>query len=52
MVEAPVGGGVGRLFRLGKLPINTQVQAFDNIETPQYGPDWTLQLQVQFLFPK
>jgi hypothetical protein len=48
----PVGGGVGRLFKLGKLPINTQVQAFDNIETPEFGADWTLRLQMQFLFPK
>jgi hypothetical protein len=48
----PVGGGVGRLFRLDKLPINASIQAFDNIETPQYGADWTLRLQVQFLFPK
>ena len=30
----PVGGGVGRLFRLGKLPINASIQAFDNVETP------------------
>ena len=48
----PVGGGVGRLFRLPKLPINTAIQAFDNVEKPQYGADWTLRLQVQFLFPK
>ena len=48
----PIGAGVGRLFRLGKLPINTSIQAFDNVETPQYGADWTLRLQVQFLFPK
>ena len=30
----PIGAGVGRLFRLGKLPINTSIQAFDNVETP------------------
>ena len=48
----PVGGGVGRLFKLGTLPVNAQIQAFDNVETPQDGADWTLRLQVQFLFPK
>ena len=48
----PIGAGAGRLFRLGKLPINTSIQAFDNVETPQHGADWTLRLQVQFLFPK
>lgn len=48
----PVGGGFGRLFRVDKLPINASVQAFDNVEKPEFGADWTLRLQVQFLFPK
>src|SRR4051794_8987392 len=48
----PVGGGFGRLFRAGKLPVNTSVQAFDDVESPEFGTDWTLRLQVQFLFPK
>ena len=49
----PVGGGVGRLFRIGKLPVNMQVQGFYNVEKPDdLGPDWTLRLQVQVLLPK
>ena len=48
----PFGGGVGKLFRVHKQPINTQVQAFYNVEQTTFGPDWTLRLQVQFLFPK
>ena len=50
----PVGGGGGKLWRVGKvgLPVNTQLQAFYNAETPEYGPDWQLRAQVQFLFPK
>jgi hypothetical protein len=48
----PVGGGVGRLFRLGKLPINMSLQAFDYVEKPAFGADWELRAQVQFLFPK
>jgi hypothetical protein len=48
----PVGGGVGRLFRLGKLPINASLQAFDYVEKPEFGADWELRAQVQFLFPK
>jgi hypothetical protein len=59
----PLGGGVGKLFRLGqilpleghplaKLPINTQVQAFGNIARPEDGPKWQLRFQIQFLFPK
>jgi hypothetical protein len=50
----PLGGGFGRLIRLGKLPVNLQVQAFRNVVKPDDDAtaDWTLRLQVQFLFPK
>lgn len=59
----PVGGGVGKLFRLGqilpleghpiaKLPINTQLGAYGNVAKPEFGPDWQLRFQIQFLFPK
>src|SRR4051794_25616460 len=47
----PVGGGFGRLPRVGKLPVNASVQAFDDVEASEFGTDWTLRLQVQFLFP-
>jgi hypothetical protein len=50
----PVGGGVGKLWRLGKigLPLNTQLVPFYNAVTPDYGPDWQLRFQFQFLFPR
>ena len=48
----PFGGGGGKIFRIGKLPLNAQVQAFYNAEKPEFGPDGTLRLQLQFLFPK
>ena len=48
----PLGGGVGKIFHLGKLPVNTQIQGFYNVATPDDGPDWSLRLQVQLLFPK
>jgi hypothetical protein len=48
----PFGGGVGKIFRIGKMPLNAQVQAFYNVEKPDNGPDWSLRLQLQFLFPK
>ena len=49
-----MGGGVGRIIRIGRLPVNLQVEAFDNVVKPDDAPtpDWTLRLQVQFLFPK
>ena len=49
----PFGGGFGRLFKVGKLPINAQVQAFYNVEKPDtIGPEWTLRVQLQTLLPK
>ena len=42
----------GVVFRLGKLPINVSLQAFDYVEKPVFGADWELRAQVQFLFPK
>ncbi len=49
----PVGGGVGKLFKAGKLPINTQLQGFYNAETTgKSASDWSLRFQVQFLLPK
>jgi len=50
----PVGAGGGKVWRVGKvgLPVNTELEAFYNAETPKYGPDWQLRFQVQFLFPK
>jgi len=48
----PFGGGFGRIFRIGKQPLNAAAQAFYNVKKPDFGPDWTLRLQLQFLFPK
>ncbi len=48
----PVGGGIGKVFHLGKQPINAKVAAYYMVESPDNGPDWQLQLQLQFLFPK
>jgi hypothetical protein len=49
----PLGGGVGKIQRFGKLPLNIQLSAYYNVETPErMGADWQLRFQVQFLFPK
>ncbi|MEW6587030.1 MAG: neuromedin U [Nitrospirota bacterium] len=48
----PVGGGGGKLFKIGKQPMNAQLQAFYNVDRPTFGPEWTLRFQLQFLFPK
>ena len=48
----PIGGGVGKIVKLGKLPLNLQLGAYYNVVTPDNGADWQLRFQVQFLFPK
>jgi hypothetical protein len=48
----PVGGGAGKIVKLGKRPLNLQLQAFYNVERPHDGPDWQLRFQILFLFPK
>lgn len=47
----PVGGGLGKILRIGDLPVNINFQAFYNVVTPSYGPTWSIRLQVQLLFP-
>ena len=48
----PLGGGVGKIFRIGNQPVNAQIQAFYNVEKPALVGDWTLRFQLQLLFPK
>ena len=48
----PIGGGVGKIFHLGKLPVNTQVSAYYNVARPDYGANWQIRAQVQLMFPK
>jgi hypothetical protein len=48
----PLGGGVGKIFHLGRLPVNSQLSAYYNVVTPDDGADWSTRLQVQFMFPK
>ena len=48
----PLGGGVGKIVHLGKLPLNIQLAGYGNVVRPDNGPDWQLRFQVQLLFPK
>jgi len=48
----PFGGGFGKIFKIGSQPLNAQVQAFANVVKPDNGADWSMRLQLQFLFPK
>jgi hypothetical protein len=46
----PIGGGIGKIFRIGKQPVNASVRAYHNLQSPRSGSDWQLQFQIQFLF--
>ena len=48
----PVGGGVGKLIRFGKQPVDIIAQGFVNAVKPDGAADWSLQVQVKLLFPK
>jgi hypothetical protein len=49
----PVGGGVGKVLRLGKLPVNVRMAAYYNVVTPkELGADWQFRFEFAFLFPK
>jgi hypothetical protein len=48
----PGGPGVGKIFHFGKLPVNTQISAYYNVVKPDFGANWQIRAQVQFMFPK
>jgi hypothetical protein len=48
----PLGGGGGRVFKIGPQPVNMSLQAYYNVEKPQFGPDWSLRFTMALLFPK
>ena len=48
----PVGGGVGKLLKIGSQMINLRTEAYYNVETPDSGPDWQWGFTIQFLFPR
>jgi hypothetical protein len=48
----PLGGGVGKIFHFGKLPLNTQISAYYNVARPDNAANWQLRAQVQLMFPK
>jgi len=47
----PVGGGVGRVFHVGKQGMNILMQGYYDPIRPTNAAQWTLQMTVDFLFP-
>ena len=48
----PIGGGIGKLFSIGKQTINSRLEAYYMVEKPDNAPDWQIIFTWQFLFPK
>jgi len=48
----PVGGGVGRIMKLGFQPVNVGLQFYGNAVHPPGASPWNMRLQIAFLFPK
>lgn len=46
----PVGGGAGKIFKIGNQPLNARAQFFNDVRTTAGGSDWQMQIQLQFLF--
>ena len=48
----PLGGGIGRIFKLDKMALAVDAGAYYNVESPRFANDWYSQILVNFLFPK
>ena len=48
----PLGGGIGQIVHLGRLPVNMQLSGYYNVAHPTEGPNWQVRTQIQLLFPK
>jgi hypothetical protein len=48
----PLGGGIGRVMKLGFQPVNLTAQFYGSAVHPPGASPWSLRLQIAFLFPK
>ena len=48
----PFGGGFGKVFKVGKLPINFNAHVYYNSIRPDSYGEWSTRFQLQFLFPR
>ena len=47
----PVGGGFGRVFKVGDQPVNAQIAAYYNAIRPTDAPALSLRATLALLFP-
>lgn len=48
----PFGAGLGKVFKIGKLPVNLNAHMYYNAIKPDAVGNWQSRIQLQFLFPK
>lgn len=48
----PLGGGFGKSFAIGKMPLDCTTQAYYNVVRPDMGPEWQWRFQIKLIFPK
>ena len=48
----PIGGGFGRVFRIGDQPVSAALQAYYNAERPDFAPRWSIRATFTLLFPE
>jgi opacity protein-like surface antigen len=48
----PVGGGFGRVFKLGDQPVKAQIEGYYNAIRPTGASDWQLRTTFVLLFPE
>jgi hypothetical protein len=47
----PVGGGLGKVFRLGRQRLSSTLESSYHVERPELGPEWQIRLQLSLLYP-
>ncbi|MGC2075579.1 MAG: outer membrane protein [Xanthobacteraceae bacterium] len=48
----PLGGGFGRIFKIGDQPVSANIAAYYNVINPTGAPNWQLRAELSFLFPE
>ena len=48
----PIGGGFGRIFKLGDQPVSANLAGYYNVVRPTGAPNWQLRVQLALLFPE
>lgn len=46
----PIGAGIGKLFAVGDNAIDTRIEGYYNVVTPDAGPTWSIGATVSFIF--